>query len=261
MQTAIGDWSTAMLTSVSGALIMLFAALPRILGFVAILVIGWFVASLVARGVAVLLRRVQFDSLAARSGFTGFVRGTGVETDASGFLALISKWFIRLIALVVAFDALGLPAVSGILQQFLLWLPNLVVGLVVLVIGGLAANALAGVIRGAAAQGGLGKPDMLANVARIAVWTFAIIIAVNQIGIATELVNTLFMAVVGAVALGAAIAFGLGGRDTAQQIVANWYDAARAAKPKLERAGEALPAQAGVTPRRDGGRPPSESKH
>jgi hypothetical protein len=261
MPTAISDWGEAMMTSVSGGLILLFAALPRILGFVAILVVGWILAGIVAKAVAVLLRRVQFDSLAARSGFSGFVRSTGVDTDASGFLAITAKWFIRLIALVVAFDALGLPAVSGILQQFLMWLPNLVVGLVVLVIGGLAANALAGVVRGTAAQGGLSKPDLLANVARIAVWAFAIIVAVNQIGIATELVNTLFMAVVGAMALGAAIAFGLGGRDTAQQIVAKWYDSAKDAKPKLERAGEALPAQAAVVTRRDGGRPPSESKH
>mgnify|MGYP003344594053 CR=1 FL=1 len=69
-------------------------------------------------------------------------------------------------------------------------------------IGGLIANALAGVVRGAAAQGGLSKPDLLANVARMAVWAFAVVVAVNQIGIATELVNTLFMAVVGGVGFG-----------------------------------------------------------
>lgn len=85
------------------------------------------------------------------------------------------------------------------LRQLLLWLPNVVVAVAVLIIGGLAANALAGLIRGATAKTDLGNPDLLANIARVAVWAFAIVVAVNQIGIARELVNTLFMATVGAV--------------------------------------------------------------
>ncbi len=247
--TGIRDWGEATLTSMAAALAMLFAALPRILGFAVILLVGWFLASLIAKGVAMLLRRVQFDALAERSGFSGFVRSSGVETDASGFLALVAKWFVRLIALVVAFDALGLPAVSGILQQFLLWLPQVVVALVVLVVGGLLANALAGIVRGAAAQGGLQRPDLLANLARGAVWAFAIVVAVNQIGIATELVNTLFMAVVGAVAVALALAFGLGGRETAAEIVRSWYQRGKEARPKLEHAAAA----ASTGRRSDGG--------
>jgi len=116
------------------------------------------------------------------------------------------------------------------------------------VIGGLAANALAGLIRGATAQAGLGNPDLLSNVARFAVWAFAVIVAVNQIGIATELVNTLFMGFVGALALAAGLAFGLGGRDTAGQIVQRWYQGAQEAQPKLAQAAQAAQqtAQAGA---------------
>jgi hypothetical protein len=115
----------------------------------------------------------------------------------------------------------------------LMWLPNLVVALVVLVIAGLAANALAGLVRGTAAESGLGNPDLLASIARIAVWAFAIVVAVNQIGIATALVNTLFMATVGAVALALGLSFGLGGRETAAQIVRGWYDRSQQAGPQL----------------------------
>ena len=104
--------------------------------------------------VAALLRTVNFDQLAFRSGFGSFVSNMGIDTDPSGLIGLVVKWFIRLIALVVAFDALGLPAVSDVLRQFLLWMPNLVVGLVVLVIGGLAANAMASLVRGGNGAGG-----------------------------------------------------------------------------------------------------------
>ncbi|MFY8104898.1 MAG: mechanosensitive ion channel family protein [Ramlibacter sp.] len=223
MNNTVTEWSDAIMTSLSQAMAMLFSAIPKILGFVVILLVGWLLASLVERGVAALLRTIRFNDLSERSGFADFVRKMGADADSSGMIGSITKWFIRLIALVVAFDALGLPAVSDVLRQLLLWLPNVVVALVVLVIGGLAARALGNLVRGAAAEGGLGNPQFLSKVASTLVWAFAIVVAVNQIGIATELVNTLFMAVVGAVALALALAFGLGGRETASRIVQRWY--------------------------------------
>jgi hypothetical protein len=215
-----------------------------VLGFLVILIIGWIVASLLAGAVAALLRAVRFNDLAQRSGFAGFVHNMGVRKDAAGFLADVAKWFVRLIVLVVAFDALGLPAVSQVLGQLLLWIPNLVVALVILVIAGLAANALHGLVRGATASAGFANPDLLANIARVAVWAFAVVVAVNQLGIATTLVNTLFMATVGALALALGLAFGLGGRETAGELVSSWYRGAREAAPKMEQAASQMQRQA-----------------
>src|SRR5438874_907182 len=234
----VRDWGDAIFTSITQALALFLAAVPKVIGFVIILAIGWLIASAVARAAAALLRGVRFNDMAQRSGFAGFVTHTGVQTDSVGFVALITKWFIRLIALVVAFDALGLPAVSDVLRQLLIWLPNLAVALVVLVIGGLAANALAGLVRGATAKADLGNPDLLATIARVAVWAFAIVVAVNQIGVARELVNTLFMATVGAVALALGLAFGIGGRDTAAEILRQWYERSRSTASKVQDAAE-----------------------
>jgi Mechanosensitive ion channel, conserved TM helix len=236
----IRDWSDAMLASITQALALFLAAIPKVIGFIIILAIGWIVASFIAKGVGALLRSIRFNDMSQRSGFADFVRNTGVQTDSAGFVADIAKWFIRLITLVVAFDALGLPAVSDVLRQLLLWLPNLAVAIVVLIIGGLAANALAGLVRGATAEADLGNPQLLANIARVAVWAFAIVVAVNQIGIARELVNTLFMATVGAVALALGLAFGIGGRDTASEIVREWYARSRRAAPKIQDAAEKI---------------------
>ncbi|HEV8632618.1 MAG TPA: small-conductance mechanosensitive ion channel [Chloroflexota bacterium] len=233
------DWGTALMTSVAGALALFLAAVPRLIGIVLILLVGWLIAGALAAVVAGLLRSVRFNELAQRAGLSGFVHNMGVQTDAAGFLAGVAKWFVRLIVLVVAFDALGLPAVSQVLQQFLLWLPNLVVALVVLVIAGLAANALAGLVRGATAEAGIADPDMLATVARVGVWAFGIVVAVNQLGVATTLVNTLVMGLVGALALALGLAFGLGGRETAAEIVRSWYGGGRAAAPEAARAVEA----------------------
>lgn len=221
--TAITSWGDALKTAFGNALALLFGAVPMIIGFLVIVIVGWIVAAILARVTLELLHKVRFNELARRSGLSQFVEDAGVHHDASYVLANIVKWFVRLIALVAAFDALHLPAISSVLQRLLLWLPNLFVALVVLVIGGLVAQAAYRLVRGAATESRLSNPELLANVAKIAVWAFAAIIAVNQIGVAGSLVNTLFTGFVAAIALAVGLAFGLGGRDTAAEIVRGWY--------------------------------------
>jgi hypothetical protein len=244
MPVQVTEWSDAMFTSLAAAMVLLFSAIPKIIGFGLILIAGWFVASLIERGLAAVLRSIKFNDLSERAGLSDFVRKMGMNTDAAGMIGLVVKWFVRLIALVVAFDALGLPAVSDVLRQLLLWLPNVVVALVVLVIGGLAARALSNVVRGAASEAELSNADLLAKIASVVVWSFAIVVAVNQLGIATELVNTLFMAIVGALALGFGLAFGLGGKDTAAQIVSKWYGKAQAHSGEMKKLAENMGDQA-----------------
>ncbi len=232
-------------TSLEGAVSTLVSVLPILVGCVLVLVVGWVLSSLLARGVAALLHAIKFNELARRSGFADFVRNMGVRQDASWFVAGIAKWFVRLITLVVAFDLLGLPAVSAVFQQLLLWLPNLLVALVVLVVGGLAAKALARLVRGATAEAGFSNPDALALVTKVAVWVFAVVVAVNQVGIASELINTLLIGVVGALALAAGLAFGLGGRDRAAEILDRLGRRSVHSGPKLERSGPSERAESG----------------
>lgn len=245
MPVQVTEWSDAMFTSLAAAMALLFSAIPKIIGFALIVVAGWFVASLIERGLAAVLRSIRFNDLAQRAGLSDFIHKMGMNTDAAGMLGLVVKWFVRLIALVVAFDALGLPAVSEVLRQLLLWLPNVVVAVVVLVIGGLAARGLSNVVRGAAAEAGLSNSDFLAKVASVVVWAFAIVVAVNQLGIATELVNTLFMAVVGALALALGLAFGLGGRETAAEILRKWYAKAQEHSGEMKEAAVIMSESAG----------------
>jgi hypothetical protein len=235
----VQDTGDAFRASLAGALNTFLSAIPRIIGFAFVLIIGWVISSLLARGVEALLNAVRFNDLARRSGFAGFVQKMGVKDDSAGVIAGIVKWFVRLITLVVAFDMLGLPAVSSVLQQLLLWLPNLAVALVVLVIGGLAANGLSQLVRGATAEAGFSNPNLLATVTKAAVWGFAIVVAINQLGIATTLINTIIIGLVGAFTLAFGLAFGLGGRERAAQILDTLGRNAQRAAPRLERAVEA----------------------
>jgi hypothetical protein len=229
-------WGDALIVSLTGAGAMFFAAIPKIIAFAVILIVGWFVSKWIARGIAAALRSMKFNDLSERTGFTSFIRNTRVGTDPSGALALTAKWFVRLITVIVAFDTLGLPAVSQVLQRFLLWLPNLIVALVILAVAGLAANGLSRVVRGATGSVGFANPDLLRKITTAAIWTFGIVAAVNQIGVASTLVNALFMSLVGALALALGLAFGLGGKDTAAQVVRNWYERSRETAPRFQTA-------------------------
>lgn len=233
------SFGDTMLVSFRGALAMVLTAIPRILGFIVVVAIGWFVSSLLARAVVSLLRAIRFDDVMRKSGIADFMNKMGTGLDAASIVGAIVKWMVRIIVLLVAFDVLGLPAASDVMRQLLLWLPNLVVAMVVLFVGGIAARAVGNVVRGATAEGGFANPETLSNVARTTVWVFAIVVAVNQLGIATNLINVLFTGVVGAAALAAGLAFGLGGRDLAARTLENWYDQAQDAKPKASRAAQA----------------------
>ncbi len=233
------NWSDAIMASLAGAASMFFAAIPRLIGFAIILVVGWVIASLIEKAVVALLRAVRFNVLAERAGLADFIQKSNMRSDAAGTIGVVAKWFVRLIAMVVAFDALGLPAVSEVLHQLLMWLPNLVVALVVLVIGGIAATALSNIVRGTAAEGGLDQPDFLAKVAKYAVWAFAIMVAISQVGIANSLINILLMATAGGLALALGLSFGLGGRDTAAAIVRRWYERGQGSAPQIRSAGDA----------------------
>ena len=94
MDEFLRNLGAALMASLTTAFTLLAAAVPRIIGFLVILIIGWLVAGLLAGAVAALLRAINFNELSRRSGLTGFVQRMGMRTDASGLLAGIVKWFV-----------------------------------------------------------------------------------------------------------------------------------------------------------------------
>jgi uncharacterized membrane-anchored protein YitT (DUF2179 family) len=219
----VQGWGEAFMASLTSAVAVMLAVIPRIIGFFLILVIGWFVASAVAKGTAALLRAVRFDEAARRARFDELARRFGTEATAAGLVAAVFKWIIRIVTLMVAFEALGLSQIGQLFESLLLWIPNLIVALAVVVLAGMAAQPIGNLVHGAASEADFGNPDVLARAARIGVWVFAAIVALTQLGIAANLIYALFYGFVAAVAL----AFGFGGRETAGRIVEGWHHAAQ----------------------------------
>ena len=206
-----------MLTSLANAVNLILTFIPRVIGFLLILLIGWGIAVLVSRGAVWLLRRVGFDNMANRIGLTRFDQRIGIHLDPAGVLGKIVYWFVFLIFLVAAADALGLPAVSNILNQLVAYIPNVFVAILVLFLGTLAATFVADIVRGFTAGTNIGNANIFANIARFAIIGFAALIALEQLQIAPALINELFGAVVAAAAIAFGLAFGLGGQDAARR--------------------------------------------
>jgi hypothetical protein len=231
----ITSFGQAVLVSITAALVAVLSFLPALVGAIILLIIGWFLADLLARVVGTLLRRIGFETVAQRTGVTGFIHLTGAkDASASLVLAELIKWFIRLIFIELAAEAMHLTAVTGLINSIVLFIPNLVVALVVVMIGALIANFAGNVVRGGAGEMGFRNPNLMAALASYAILAFAVLVALRQVGIASTMVDTLFMAIVGAVALATGLAFGLGGRDVAAQMWKRWYDTGRGAATKME---------------------------
>jgi hypothetical protein len=219
--TTISNWGDAVFLSLSNALNSFLAAIPLVIGALIIFVIGWIIARVLARVVTEVLRRVGADRLFAEHG--GQVYGSRSRDIKPSIVAgELVKWLIRLVFLVAAANVLGLTQVSELLNDVLLWIPNLIVAVIILLVAPLLARFVRGAIEVGAGEMGFSNAALLGRIAEIAIIAFAVIIAINQIGIAANLVNTLFIGVVAALALAFGLAFGLGGRDVAGQLTHSW---------------------------------------
>ena len=216
----IQDWGTSLFNALSNAVNLILTFIPRLIGFLVILIVGLIIAALVERAVTFLLRKVGFDRMSDRIGLTRFEQRMGVRMDTAGVLGKIVYWFIVLIFLVPAADALGVPAVSNVLNELVAYIPNVFVAILVLFLGALAGTVVADLVRGAVASANIGNPNIFAMIARWAIIAFAALVALEQLKITPDLINELFGAVVLALAIAFGLAFGLGGQEAARRWLA-----------------------------------------
>ncbi len=210
-------WGAALLSPLAATLALIIMFTPKLLGFLVILLVGWIVAATIARGVTYLLLRSGFERMASRSGLARLEQEMGIRMNPAKLLGRIVYWFVFLVFVLTAVNALGLPAISALLYRIVAYIPNVFVAVLVLLVGMLVAAFVVALLHGALAQGRFGNPNIIANIARYAIIGFATLVALYQLQIAPALIETLFTVTIGAVALAFGLAFGLGGRDTAKR--------------------------------------------
>jgi small-conductance mechanosensitive channel len=191
--------------------------IPQLIGALVILIVGYIIAKALQALVGRVLQAVGFDSWMERGGIKQFFDRAQTNQTPHSILGLLVFWFVFIIAITMAADALGIPQVSAVLAQLIAYIPSIIAAILILILATLLANFLAGIVRGATGS------DMLSSIARYAVIVYAAFAALTQLGIAVQLTANTFLIVLGAVALAAAIAFGIGGREVARDIVEKAY--------------------------------------
>jgi len=209
------EWDSLVAEPVRQMLTRILAYLPILLGALVILIVGWIVANAIRRIVDWLLKTVRFDSLADKTGITEILRKGALKISAREVISRLVYWLIVIMVLVMTVDALGLPKASDVLTSLFDYVPKVIAALLVLVVAMFLANFVSGIVRTAAGNANFPRPEIFAGISRWAIIIFAATIALEQLGIAPLLVTTTFNIILGGVCLALALAFGLGGKDTA----------------------------------------------
>src|SRR5215207_9276098 len=206
------------LQPVENALSTFLSYLPQLVGALIILIIGYIVAKVLQAVVGRVLRAVGFDGWMERGGIKQFFDRAQTRATPATVLGKLVFWFVFIIAITMAADALGIRQVSAVLGQLIAYIPSIIAAILILILAALLANFLSEIVRGAMGS------DLLASVARYAIIVYAAFAALTELGIAVQLTAPTFLIVLGAAALAAAIAFGWGGRDVAKDIIERYYD-------------------------------------
>ena len=228
----------------------LFQLVPLLFGALILLLAGYLVAKLLEKGTEKLLVRLGVNHWLERGGVLDAVERSGWRARPSRVFANLVFWFVMFAVLLVASNALGLESLADLFQQLVNYVPSVVAAIVIVLVGIVLGQFVDGLIM--ASAGGLHGGPTLARVGRGGVVVLAIFMALQELGIAPDIVTTAFAILFGAVALGMALAFGLGNRELAGEITREWYERLSAQRKAIERetaerdAREAAEAEEGV---------------
>lgn len=191
---------------------------------IVILIIGWLVSKLIKTLVIRLLRALKLDDLSDRIELDSLLAKGGISYSLSELIGIICYWIAILITFAVAVNAVGLTIVAELLQKIVLYVPNVIGAIFILVLGMFIATILRNIVRSAASNAGLGQANLLSNTVEVIIVVFAILMAIEQLGIVVKLTEITLSIILGSLGLGLALAFGLGCKDIAGKSMSEFID-------------------------------------
>ena len=189
--------------------------LPELLSAIVLFILGVLIGGLVGKGVRQLLERVGLNRALTSDSVRKVSQRAGYDFNLAKAVAFILKWFIIIVFTVAALQVLGLAEIEAFLSEVVSYLPQVLAAVIILLIGGILGEFLQNLVSGSARSAGVRSASMLGIITRWAIWVFAALAALSQLGIAAYFVQTFFTGIIIAAALAFGLSFGLGGRDAA----------------------------------------------
>jgi hypothetical protein len=198
------------------------SVVPALVGAAVILLTGYFLARQVQRWADDTLKRLNFNRVASAGGLDEVVGRTGSKLDPVRAIAKLIFWLVMLVVILLASTALGLESINEMFGVMLAFIPTLIAGTLIVILGIIVGEFVRGLI--VASAGTVSGVPTVAKMAKGAVIVIALFMALQQVGVAEEIVTAAFTLILGAAALAVGLAFGLGNRQLAGEITRRWYE-------------------------------------
>ncbi|MFA6077064.1 MAG: hypothetical protein WC735_03235 [Candidatus Paceibacterota bacterium] len=201
---------------------------PKLVIAIVFFVIGWVLGNIIAKALAQVFSTLKIDNLLKSVGVEGFFRRAGMNLNSGYFIGEVVKWFVIIVFLIASLSLvlpvdpnIGTNAVTSFLKDaVLVYLVKVVIAALILIIAAFVSEGISKTVKAGAMGMGLSTANLFATIAKYAVWIFAFIIALGQLGVADYYMNVLFTGIIAMLSIGGALAFGLGGRDAAAKFIA-----------------------------------------
>lgn len=195
------------------------AYLPNLIGAIVVFVLGMILAVALRSVIEQVIKLLRIDELASRLEIKSQFERIGVHLHIGRLFGWIVKWFFIIVALIAATDILGWDQLTSYLQEIVLFIPNVIIAVIILLAGILLANFVQGVVKSSVEAAQLSSAGFLSGIAKWAILVFSFMAALVQLQIAPDLIRVLFTGLVFMIALAGGLAFGLGGRDHAEKLL------------------------------------------
>ncbi|MEK7117746.1 MAG: hypothetical protein AAB861_03155 [Patescibacteria group bacterium] len=212
-------WSQVLTESFRNLWVGVIGFVPNLVVAILIVIIGWAIGALLGRVVSQVIKSLRLDEGLRKAGLEDFLARGGINLNSGAFLGGLVKWFVMLVFLIGALDVLRLTQVTEFLKNILEYIPQVIVAVLILLAAGVIGDALKRVVVSSAKTAEVKSSGFLGSVTKWAIWVFAILVALSQLGIAPVIINTLFTGFVVALSLAFGLAFGLGGQDVAARVL------------------------------------------
>jgi hypothetical protein len=216
----VQNWGEVFTNSLQGIWYGVASFVPTLVIAIVIFAIGWVLASLVEKIVESVFRSLKVDNVLRSAGVDDVMKRTGHPLNSGAFVGTLVRWFVIVVFLIASFDVLGLSQVNAFLRDVVLsYLPQVIIAVLVLMVAIVVGEAMQKVVTASARAAHVKSAHLLGVVTRWAIWIFAILTALFQLGIAPALIQTVVMGLIAGAALAFGLAFGLGGRDQASRAI------------------------------------------
>jgi len=216
-----------MLAPVRAFLVQIGEFLPKLGLAIVVLIAGWLLAKFARFATEKALRAINFNVLTERAGLDGFLHQGGVESDTTRILGLLIYWLVILAALIIGFNGMGLTYITGLLGQIVLFVPKVIVALLILSFGAYFARFVGNAVITYCRNISMQDADVLGKLAQYAIMTFVVLIALDQVNVGGDIVRESFLIILAGFVFAVALAFGLGGKDAAAELIDRWWPRAK----------------------------------